>query len=80
MIPELGQLCLVIALCLALVQAVLPMIGAQTGNSVRVLRSETSEANNFVVVGVGPNNAPWNCLVNSGVALEVYSATDEGAL
>ena len=33
MIPELGQLCLVIALCLALVQAVLPMIGAQTDNS-----------------------------------------------
>ena len=33
MIPELGQLCLVIALCLAFVQAVLPMIGAQTGSS-----------------------------------------------
>ncbi len=33
MIPELGQLCLIIALCLALIQSVLPMIGAQTGNN-----------------------------------------------
>ena len=32
MIPELGQLSLVIALCLAFVQAVLPLAGAQTGN------------------------------------------------
>lgn len=60
--------------------ACLGAVAAQTGNTVRVLSSETSEANNFVVVGVGADDAPWNCLVNSGVALEVYSATDEGAL
>jgi len=33
MIPELGQLSLVIALCLATVQALLPMIGAHRGNT-----------------------------------------------
>jgi cytochrome c-type biogenesis protein CcmF len=32
MIPELGQLCLVVALCLALIQFVLPLLGTQLGN------------------------------------------------
>jgi hypothetical protein len=41
---------------------------------------ETSEANNLVVVGVGPNKAPWRCLVSRGVVAEVMSMTDEGAL
>jgi cytochrome c-type biogenesis protein CcmF len=33
MIPELGHLCLVIALCIAIAQAILPLAGAQTGKS-----------------------------------------------
>jgi cytochrome c-type biogenesis protein CcmF len=33
MIPELGQVSLIIALCLAGVQAILPLLGAQTGNA-----------------------------------------------
>ncbi len=40
-----------------------------------------SEANSQVKVGVGPDRAPWRCLVsNSGVVAEVMSLTDEGAL
>ncbi len=40
-----------------------------------------SEANSQVKVGVGPNRAPWRCLVsNSGVVADVMSLTDEGAL
>jgi cytochrome c-type biogenesis protein CcmF len=33
MTPEIGQLCLVLALCIAAIQSVLPVVGAQTGNS-----------------------------------------------
>ncbi len=33
MTPEFGQLCLVLALCMAVVQAVFPLAGAQTGRS-----------------------------------------------
>jgi hypothetical protein len=40
-----------------------------------------SEANSQAKVGVGPDRAPWQCLVsNSGVVVEVMSITDEGAL
>ena len=33
MTPEIGQLCLILALCIAAIQSVLPVAGAQTGNS-----------------------------------------------
>lgn len=53
----------------------------ETGNAqVRTLRTEFSEANNAVIVGVGPNAAPWQCLISGGVVAGVMSMTDEGAL
>jgi hypothetical protein len=62
-------------------QACLQAVSIKTNNGdVTVLRSETSEASNLVVVGVGPNKAPWRCLVSGGVVAEVMSMTDEGAL
>lgn len=61
-------------------QACLTAVARQTGNTVTVLSSEFSEANTVVMVGVGPDRAPWRCLVNKGVVAEVMSATDEGAL
>ncbi len=60
--------------------ACLRVIAAEANNSVRVLSSETSEANNFVVVGVGAQDARWNCLVKNGVVAEAYFAGSEGAL
>ena len=33
-----------------------------------------------MMVGVGPNKAPWKCLSKNGVVAEVMSMTDEGAL
>lgn len=62
-------------------QACLQAVSIKTNNGdVTLLRTETSEANNLVVVGVGPNKAPWRCLVSGGVVAEVMSMTDEGAL
>jgi hypothetical protein len=53
----------------------------ETGNAqVRTLRTEFSEANNAVIVGVGPNAAPWQCLISGGVVAGVMSLTDEGSL
>ncbi len=62
--------------------ACLKAVAEQTGESdVAVLSSEYSEANSLVMVGVGPNRAPWRCLVsNDGVVAEITSQTDEGAL
>ncbi len=60
--------------------ACLGAVAAQTNNSVTVLSSETSEANNMVMVGVGPDRAPWKCLINGGKVVEVMSMTNEGTL
>ncbi len=54
---------------------------SETGNTqIRTLRTEFSEANNAVIVGVGPNAAPWQCLIKNGVVAGVMSLTDEGSL
>lgn len=61
-------------------RACLDAVAQQTGNSVTVLSSEFSQANTLVIVGVGPNRAPWRCLVSGGIVADVMSLTDEGAL
>jgi hypothetical protein len=63
-------------------QACLAAVSNETNNGeVAVLSSEFSEANSVVMIGVGPNSAPWRCLVsNDGVVAEVTSQTDEGFL
>ena len=62
-------------------KACLKAVRKQTNNAdVATLDSETSEANNTVMVGVGPDRAPWKCLVKDGKVAEVMSVTDEGAL
>lgn len=45
-----------------------------------VLNVETAEANNTVTIGVGPDRAPWRCLVKRGIVADVMSLTDEGKL
>jgi uncharacterized lipoprotein len=62
-------------------QACLQAVSTQTNNGeVVTLSVEESEANTLVMVGVGPNKAPWKCLAKNGVVAEVMSITDEGAL
>jgi len=66
----------------AAVDACLAAVSGETGNGdVAVTSTEFSEANSLVMVGVGPDRAPWRCLVsNEGQVQEVMSQTDEGAL
>ncbi|MVA98366.1 hypothetical protein GN330_14040 [Nitratireductor sp. CAU 1489] len=61
-------------------RACLAAVAGQTGNTVSVLSSEFSEAATLVMVGVGPDRAPWRCLISGGVVTEVMSTVDEGAL
>ena len=61
--------------------ACLRAVKRQTNNpKLVVLSVETSEANNTVTIGVGPNRAPWRCLVKRGIVADVMSLTDEGKL
>lgn len=61
--------------------ACLQAVRRETRNrTVVILSSEFSEANNAIVVGVGPQRAKWRCLVKRGKVGEVMSLTDEGAL
>ncbi len=62
-------------------QACLQAVSLKTNNGdVVTLSVDTSEANTTVMVGVGPNRAPWKCLASDGAVAEVMSMTDEGAL
>lgn len=62
-------------------QACLRAVKKQTKNpKVSIIGAESSEANNTVTVGVGPQRAPWRCLVKNGKVADVMSQTDEGAL
>ena len=63
-------------------QACLQAVSIQTNNEDVMLLTgtETSEANNTVYIGVGPNRARWRCLVKNGRVAEVTSLTNEGRL
>jgi ABC-type Fe3+-hydroxamate transport system substrate-binding protein len=61
-------------------KACLDAVAKQANNTVTIISSEFSEANTLVMVGVGPENAPWKCLVSKGVVAEASFAGDEGKL
>ncbi len=60
--------------------ACLAAVAAQTNNTGVVLESITSEANNMVTIGVGSEQARWQCLVKNGVVAQTMSMTNEGTL
>ena len=66
----------------AAIDACLKAVKAQTNESdLEVMSTEFSEANSLVMIGVGPQRAPWKCLVsNDGQGAEVSFAGDEGKL
>jgi len=55
-------------------------VDAQTDGAVEVVGTEFSQANNAVYMRVGPQRAPWRCLVsNDGRVAEVMFVGSEGA-
>ncbi|HEX9451574.1 MAG TPA: heme lyase CcmF/NrfE family subunit [Burkholderiales bacterium] len=63
MIPELGQFALIVALCIALTQAILPLIGAARGNAVWMGVARPAAQGQFVFVVIA-----FACLAYSFVA------------
>lgn len=63
------------------IKACLGAVEAQTGRkALTVLGKDYSEANSAVMIGVGPEQAPWRCLVsNEGVVAELAFAGDASA-
>ena len=62
-------------------QACLAAVSNKANNGeVTVLDTNSSEANNTVIVGVGDQKARWQCLVKNGRVADVMSLTDEGGL
>ncbi|WP_299356178.1 hypothetical protein [uncultured Shimia sp.] len=63
-------------------QDCLAAVAETTGNSqVKVLSSEAREANILVIVGVGPDAAPWQCITyGDGTTEGIMSLTNEGTL
>ncbi|MDK3074690.1 hypothetical protein QO034_16485 [Sedimentitalea sp. JM2-8] len=63
-------------------QACLRDVTVATNNpDVVLLGSEFSEAGTLVRVGVGENQAPWQCIAyNDGTTAGIQSLTDEGML
>ena len=62
MIPELGHFALIVALCIALVQSTLPLIGAQTGNARFMALARPAAQGQFVFVAIA-----FGCLAYSFV-------------
>lgn len=62
-------------------QACMLAVGRETGNpDYVVLSSSFSQAGTEVIVGVGPQRAPWRCIAYSnGTTSRPMSLTDEGA-
>ncbi|MDP2760209.1 MAG: heme lyase CcmF/NrfE family subunit [Sideroxyarcus sp.] len=63
MIPEIGNFTLVIALFLALLQGILPIVGAARGNAVLMSTARTLASGQFVFVAIG-----FACLTYSFIA------------
>ena len=62
-------------------QVCLDAVARETGNpEIVLLSSEFTQANNAVIVGVGPQKAKWQCLVKNGIVAGIMSLTDEGAM
>jgi hypothetical protein len=62
-------------------KACLKAVSGKTNNTVvTVLDAISSQANNSVTIGVGPDKAKWQCLVKDGSVADVMSLTDEGSL
>ena len=57
-------------------------VSAATGNyDAQVLSSSYSEAGTEVIVGIGPQRAPWRCIAyRDGTTTGIMSLTNEGYL
>src|SRR3970040_2559396 len=71
MIPELGHFALILALLLALTQAILPLVGAQRGNLALMAVARPAAQGQFVFVLIAFACLAWSFLANDFSVLNV---------
>ena len=76
MIPELGQLCTTIALCLAIVQTVFPLIGAHRNQSAWMDVARPAAAGHFVFLALGFGFLTYSFITNDFSVLIVASTSN----
>ena len=64
MLPELGQICLALALCLALAQAFFPLIGAQIGRRAWTNVAAPAATGQFVFIALAFGCLTWSFLTH----------------
>ena len=73
MIPELGHFALILALCLALAQGILPLIGAQRGNLSLMALARPAAQGQFVFIAISFLCLTYSFIVNDFSVLYVAS-------
>jgi cytochrome c-type biogenesis protein CcmF len=73
MIPELGHFALIVALCIAAVQAVLPLIGAQRGDATWMALARPAAQGQLVFVVIAFACLAWSFVANDFSVLNVAS-------
>ncbi|MDH4151013.1 MAG: heme lyase CcmF/NrfE family subunit [Betaproteobacteria bacterium] len=71
MIPELGQVALVVALCLALAQGTLPLLGAANGNAAWIALARPAARGQFLCVTLAFGCLAWSFIANDFSVLNV---------
>jgi cytochrome c-type biogenesis protein CcmF len=71
MLPELGQVCLALALCLAACQCFFPLVGAQTGRRTWLRVAIPAAAGQFVFASAAFGILAWSFLINDFSVLYV---------
>jgi len=64
MIPELGQLALTLALCLAVAQGILPLVGAANGNNTWIALARPAARGQFLCVALAFGCLAWSFIAN----------------
>jgi cytochrome c-type biogenesis protein CcmF len=73
MIPELGHFALIVALCIALVQALIPLIGSYRGDSAWMSVARPAAQGQFVFVAVAFGCLAWSFVTNDFSVFNVAS-------
>ena len=71
MIPELGHFALIVALCIACVQAAVPLIGAQRGDPAWMALARPAAQGQFVFVAIAFGCLAWSFVSNDFSVLNV---------
>ena len=78
MLPELGQFALILALCIAVVQAVLPLVGAQRGHEGLMRLAHPAAWGQFVMIAISFAALTWAFVVQDFSV--TYVATNSATL